>query len=1038
MKVRLVPAHELGSSEWLRWSDLQRGNPSLASPFFRPEFTNAIASAQADVFVGILESGAGIDGFFPFQSPRPGFGVPVGPRLSDYHGVICAEEVHFDPRELVTGCGLLNWQFDHVPAAQTAFTPYASSRSESPQIDLSNGFEAFVRERPQAGARPFRRLADLRRRLARDHGPLRFQFVNRHRPDLEKLLRLKSDQYARTRSAPLFQLPGVLDALDALWSSASDAFSSVLSTVHAGDTLVAAHFGLRTDKTLHWWFPVYEPRLAHYSPGLLLLLSIAEQAAQLGIRTIDLGKGAERYKRRFANRSNEVLQGRVDGIQVSSDAQRALPAARAFVSASRSPLSARESVELTPTLAELRNTWDALGATDPLWAISMRPDRKYQTWDLDEFFASGESEIAADLRHVKRLGMVVGTASALDFGCGIGRITQSLARRFERVVGVDVSPRLIAEARRLDTGERRATYFEQRREDLSAFADGSFDFVYCCNVLYAMPTQLGLQYLREFMRVVAPGGVVFFQIPVEFRDQPSQLPPEAFRAEVSFAAPASLGAGQATILPVTVRNTSPRRWPASFCDGRTQDLRVGNHWLDDTGRVVVPDDGRAHLPKPLRPGESVTVPLNITAPDTPGHYVLQADVVVEGVAWFAGRGSPVPSVAVEVTASAPQAPPQVAPGMEPVMATHVIPRSLIEQAIVDGGGQLIDAREDARAGAVWRSVQFTVVKQATDRPLRKRTPTAARGMRRDLDDPRGVILMYHRVTALPSDTYGLAVHPERFREHLEILQRNYCPLALDELVEAARVGDIPDDAVAITFDDGYLDNLTTASPLLVEAGLPATFFLTTDGLDEQREYWWDATERIFLGDQAIPSSLDLYGDGRWVRSTATAQERAEAHTAINEVIRPASPAYQRRLLDRIVAWSGLHLAPRDTHRRLVTEEVRTLAARPLHTIGAHSARHLWLPTQTADVQRYEVRESKQTLERLLAKPIHTFAYPYGAVDELARSQVDEAGFTNAVTVRPGQVRTGTDRLLLPRIEIRDSDADTFAARLNATLLGVTD
>ena len=125
-----------------------------------------------------------------------------------------------------------------------------------------------------------------------------------------------------------------------------------------------------------------------------------------------------------------------------------------------------------------------------------------------------------------------------------------------------------------------------------------------------------------------------------------------------------------------------------------------------------------------------------------------------------------------------------------------------------------------------------------------------------------MILMYHRIASVPSDVYGMTVTPEQFRMHMEVLRQHYIPLSLDELVDAARSGDIPETAVAITFDDGYVDNLTTASPILVEAGLPATFFLTTEGLDQPTEYWWNVTERIFFSDRPIPSSLDLYGDRR--------------------------------------------------------------------------------------------------------------------------------------------------------------------------------
>lgn len=291
--------------------------------------------------------------------------------------------------------------------------------------------------------------------------------------------------------------------------------------------------------------------------------------------------------------------------------------------------------------------------------------------------------------------------------------------------------------------------------------------------------------------------------------------------------------------------------------------------------------------------------------------------------------------------------------------------------------------------------------------------------------------MYHRIASLESDVYGLAVSPDAFREQMAVVRRDYRPVPLAELVEAARAGDAADDRVAITFDDGYVDNLTTASPILIEMGLPATFFVTTGGLDAPAEYWWDVTARVLLGGESIPGVLDLYGDGRWSRPTTTPPERRGALLALDELIRSASGSERGRLLDRVIAWGGLDVRPRETHRRLMSREIRELAARPCHAIGAHTVRHLSLPDQPADVQRREIGDSRETLEQLIGKPVRAFAYPFGAVNEDTRRLVHDAGFNHVVTVRSGTVHPDSDPLLLPRVEIRDDDGEAFATRLRA-------
>src|SRR4029450_4436756 len=112
--------------------------------------------------------------------------------------------------------------------------------------------------------------------------------------------------------------------------------------------------------------------------GLLLLLSMIQEARAVGIGTIDLGQGDERYKNRFANGGTEVLRGRID-LPITLG-RRVWSSVVAVADQIRLP-RARSDSALTPALSELRKTWDTFGETDPLWAICMRPDRKYQTWD---------------------------------------------------------------------------------------------------------------------------------------------------------------------------------------------------------------------------------------------------------------------------------------------------------------------------------------------------------------------------------------------------------------------------------------------------------------------------------------------------------------------------------------------------------------------------------------------------------------------------------------------------------------------------------
>jgi len=133
------------------------------------------------------------------------------------------------------------------------------------------------------------------------------------------------------------------------------------------------------------------------------------------------------------------------------------------------------------------------------------------------------------------------------------------------------------------------------------------------------------------------------------RPAPRPLPAEGFRASLRAPAPpAALRAGGPASLRVFVRNEGPALWRARERDGEPYQLSLGNRWLDAAGRVLVNDDGRARLPRDLAPGEEVELSLQVNAPNAPGQYLLELDMLQEGVSWFGPRGSPTLRLPVRV------------------------------------------------------------------------------------------------------------------------------------------------------------------------------------------------------------------------------------------------------------------------------------------------------------------------------------------------------------------------------------------------------
>ena len=162
---------------------------------------------------------------------------------------------------------------------------------------------------------------------------------------------------------------------------------------------------------------------------------------------------------------------------------------------------------------QVRRDWRRLGERDPLWAVLVRPGTKNGGWDEDEFLATGRVEVDGALAHLASLGVTVGTGSAVDFGCGAGRLSIALARHVERVVGIDVSEPMLAKAATLDNSGGRCTFVLNEREDLSAFSDGTFDLAYSSLVLQHLPPPLARVMLGELARVTRPGGALVVQVP---------------------------------------------------------------------------------------------------------------------------------------------------------------------------------------------------------------------------------------------------------------------------------------------------------------------------------------------------------------------------------------------------------------------------------------------------------------------------------------------------------------------------------------------
>ena len=296
-------------------------------------------------------------------------------------------------------------------------------------------------------------------------------------------------------------------------------------------------------------------------------------------------------------------------------------------------------------------------------------------------------------------------------------------------------------------------------------------------------------------------------------------------------------------------------------------------------------------------------------------------------------------------------------------------------------------------------------------------------------DPTGapVVLLYHRVADDANDPFDIVVSPARFREHLRCLTRLADVVPLDALDDGS--GARP--RVAVTFDDGYLDNLEHALPALEDAGACATTFVISGRLGGERECWWDQLEQIFRagwdGERTVSLRIPDTGETVAVELRRDPHDLRQLHRWL--LARP--PEAIELMLVELRLQLGLEDPP--VERRLMTpEELLRFAASDAIAIGAHTLTHPLLPSLPLRRQIEELLGSRRQLEALLAREVRTFSYPFGAYDGTTATVAERIGFDSAFAATTEEGVPWT-RYSIPRRPVGNWDGEQFESRLRAWL-----
>ncbi|MDX1694007.1 MAG: polysaccharide deacetylase family protein [Ketobacteraceae bacterium] len=263
--------------------------------------------------------------------------------------------------------------------------------------------------------------------------------------------------------------------------------------------------------------------------------------------------------------------------------------------------------------------------------------------------------------------------------------------------------------------------------------------------------------------------------------------------------------------------------------------------------------------------------------------------------------------------------------------------------------------------------------------------------------------------------------------HLALLKRYYNFISVEQACEMIR-GERPPKpySVAITFDDGYANNIDIGFEVLKRHGVPMTLFVATGHVENQKPFWFDrldyAVQNNISGTyntsfEGVPIQFDMSNRQSGKRTLVR---------AIRKILKAKRNDYDlvpkvERFIGSIEALKGRALADvydKDVNSRVASrEKLRGFSAHPLATLGSHTKNHVRLNAQPEEKIRAELNESKDYIEKITGKSCDWFCFPNGVYSEASAELVEEAGYKAAFTTQEGHNNVGDYPYILHRINL---------------------
>lgn len=318
-----------------------------------------------------------------------------------------------------------------------------------------------------------------------------------------------------------------------------------------------------------------------------------------------------------------------------------------------------------------------------------------------------------------------------------------------------------------------------------------------------------------------------------------------------------------------------------------------------------------------------------------------------------------------------------------------------------------------------------------------------------------IILNYHRIAEDYCDPWALSVAPKNFAEQLEVLAKWTRVVPLRSVSAAVAKGIIPERCIAITFDDGYADNVTVALPLLEQHELCATFFVVSDCVGAREEFWWDELERLLLQPGFLPNTFEMHINGSAVlqdlsdansysfdtyllnRSWRAWQKpptaRHSLYFTLWQTLHSLSSDMNKQTLSKIRTWANVKLDVRKNRETLSESQLTGLGEHALIEVGCHTVTHPRLSLLSVAAQESQIQDCRHFLEQRVGNKVTSFAYPYGSRTDYSKETVgllQECKFSTACSSVPLPVTPESDPFQLPRITVENWDGEEFSQKLS--------